>query len=114
LGDHRASRGDGIDDGKLCRHADLTASTWRSLKTADLRGHEAGGHRMNAADAIRVLSGQGRDDGRAVDAERGKRLQVGLDAGAAGRSEPAMVSAIGVVIARLAGLKVSRQGHVLS
>ena len=33
---------------------------------------------------VRVLRGQRRDHGGAVDAERGKALQVGLDAGAAG------------------------------
>jgi len=76
--------GDGIDGGKLCRHPDLDGIDLKIAENrVDLRGHEAGGHRMNAADAARVLSGQGRDDGRAVNAERGKRLQVGLDAGAA-------------------------------
>jgi hypothetical protein len=33
--------------------------------------------------ASMVLGGQRRDDGCAVDAERRKRLEVGLDAGAA-------------------------------
>ena len=39
---------------------------------------------MDAADARGVLRRQRRDDGGAIDAERCKRLQVGLDAGAAG------------------------------
>jgi len=40
---------------------------------------------MNAGDAARVLRGQGGDDGGAIDAERGKALEVGLDTGATGR-----------------------------
>ena len=64
----------------------LTASTVEIAEHGvDLRGHERRRHRMNAADARRVLGGQGGDDGCAIDAERRKRLQVGLDAGAARR-----------------------------
>ena len=37
---------------------------------------------MNAADALGVLRGQGRDDRGAVHAERSKCFEVGLDAGA--------------------------------
>ncbi len=71
----------------------------------DLRGDEFGRHLMDAADALGVLRGQRRDHGGAVDAERGERLEVGLDAGAPEESEPAMVSAIGVVIESLVKMR---------
>ena len=45
-----------------------------------LRSDELRRHLVDAADACGVLRGQRRDDGGAVDTERGKRLQVGLDA----------------------------------
>ena len=62
----------------------LTAPTVEIGKhRVDLRGDELGRHLVDAADALGVLRGQRRDHGGAVDAERGKRLEVGLDAGAA-------------------------------
>ena len=76
--------GDGIDGGKPRHHPDLDGVDVEIAENrVDLRGHEVGGHNMNATDATCVLSGQGGDDRRAVDTERGKRLQVRLDAGAA-------------------------------
>ncbi len=82
----RQPRGDGVDGRKLRHHPDLDRVDVEIAENRiELRGHEIGGHLMDAADAARVLRGQGRDDGGAVDAERGKGLEVGLDAGAAGR-----------------------------
>ena len=49
----------------------------------DLRGDEIRRRVVDAGHALRVLRGQRGDDGGTVDAERGERLQVGLDAGAA-------------------------------
>ena len=78
---------DGIDDRRLRHHADLDRADVEIGKhRIDLRGDEFGRHLMNAADACGVLRRQRRDHGSAVDAERGKRLQVGLDAGAAARN----------------------------
>ncbi len=95
----KASR-DGVDGRKLRHHADLDSADGKVAENRiDLRGDEIAGHLMDAGDAACVLRGQGRYDGGAVDTERGKGLEVGLDAGAAGRIEPAMVSATGVVIA---------------
>ena len=51
---------------------------------AKLRGNEVRRYREDAGDAKRILRGQRRDDRRAVNAERGKRLEVSLNAGAAG------------------------------
>ena len=51
----------------------------------ELRGDERRIGRVDCGNAARVLRGERRDDARAVGAERGERLQVGLDAGAAAR-----------------------------
>ena len=78
-------RGDGLDRRHLRHHPDLDGIDVEIAENrVDLRGDEIGGHLMNAGDALGVLRGQGRDHGGAIDAERRKRLQVGLDAGAAG------------------------------
>jgi hypothetical protein len=55
----------------------------------DLRVHELRRHVVDAGHALGVLRGQRGDDERAVDAERGEGLEVGLDAGAAARIGPA-------------------------
>ena len=79
------SRGDGSDDPEIRHHADLDRADLEiGEHRIDLRGDKFRGHLMNARDAGGVLRGQRGDDGGAVDAERGKRLQVGLNAGAAG------------------------------
>jgi hypothetical protein len=54
----------------------------------DLRDHEVCRQRLPGDDAQGVLRGDGGDRARAEDAERGKRLQVRLDAGAAARVAP--------------------------
>ena len=75
--------GDGVDGRKLRHHADLDGADGKIAENRiDLRGDEIGRHRMDAGDAARVLRGQRGDHGGAIDAERGKALQVGLDAGA--------------------------------
>ena len=77
---------DGVDYGSLRDHADLDGLHAEiGEHRVDLRGHEIRGHLMNAADALGVLRGERRDHGRAVDAEGGKRLEVGLNTGSARR-----------------------------
>ncbi|MGY4452385.1 hypothetical protein ACVWZR_007045 [Bradyrhizobium sp. i1.3.1] len=77
---------DRIDAGGLRHHADLHRADLEIGKHGvDLRDDEFGGHRVDAGDAARILRRQRRDRGGAIDAERGKGLQVGLDAGAAAR-----------------------------
>ena len=49
-----------------------------------LRQHEFRRHHHDVVDALGVLRGERGDGARAVDAERGEGLEVGLDAGAAG------------------------------
>ena len=49
----------------------------------ELRRHHRLGHRLDGADAARVLRGEGDDDRRAEDPELLEGLEVGLDAGAA-------------------------------
>ena len=62
----------------------FTASTSRSENTASIcAATKSAGTSWIAGDALGVLRGQRGDDRRAVDAERRKCLQVGLDAGAA-------------------------------
>jgi hypothetical protein len=51
----------------------------------DLRRHERRRQRFDGADAAGVLRRQAAQGRHAVNAQRGKGLQVGLDAGAAGR-----------------------------
>ena len=64
----------------------LTASAPISSSTdRDLLAHEIRRDRLDAVDAARVLCGQRGDRGRGVAAERGDRLDVGLDAGPAAR-----------------------------
>ena len=73
---------DGIDHRRMRYHTDLHRTDVEIGKhRVDLRGDELRRHLMDAADACGVLRGQRGDHGGAVDAERGKRLQVGLDAG---------------------------------
>src|ERR1700730_18508389 len=79
-------RDDRIDVFEMRPHADPHGPHREIGKhRVDLRGHEISRDLMDASDASGVLRGQRRDDGGAVDAKRGKRLQVGLDAGAARR-----------------------------
>ena len=70
----------------------------------DLRRHEIGRQRRDRLDASRALHGHRGDRAGAVDAERGERLQVGLDAGAAARVAARQLSA------RYAYAKI--RGHV--
>ena len=76
---------DGVDDGEVRHHADLDRADFEiGEHRIDLRGDEFGRHLMDAGNTGGVLRGQRRDHRGAVDAERGKTLQVGLNAGAAG------------------------------
>ena len=75
---------DGINSRKLCHHPDFNGLHVEIAENrVNLRGHEIGGRQMNTGHAARVLRGEGRNDGGAVDTERSERLQVRLDAGAA-------------------------------
>ena len=49
---------------------------------------KSGGIARDAGDANGVLRRQRRDDGRAINAKRRKCLEIGLNAGAAGRVGP--------------------------
>ena len=92
-------RRDGFDGRCLRHHPDLDGIDVEIAENrVDLRGDEIGGHVMNAGTPRVFCAVSAVIDGRAIDAERRKRLQVGLDAGATDESEPAMVSAIGVVM----------------
>ena len=84
------------------QHADLDRPHVEILDhRLDLGRDDLGRGDVDGAHAERVLRGQRRDRAGAIDAERGEGLEVGLNAGAAAESEPAMVSAIRVrVIAR--------------
>ena len=64
----------------------FTAPTSRSENTASIcAAMKSRRHVVDAGDAAGVLRGQRGDDRRAIDAERRKCLEVGLDAGAAAR-----------------------------
>ena len=80
----RDRRGHRFDDRRGGQHAGLRRVD-RNVAgdRLDLRRDEVGAQRSHRLDAQRVLHGDGGDRAGAVDAERGKRLQVGLDAGAA-------------------------------
>ena len=65
-------------------HADLDRADLEIGKNrVDLRGDEFRRHVVDRGHALGVLRGQGGDHRGAVDAKRGERLEVGLDAGAA-------------------------------
>src|SRR4029453_14047238 len=51
----------------------------------EVPGHEWRGEGLDPENPYGVLRGRGREDGGAVDAVRGERQQVGLDAGASAR-----------------------------
>ena len=73
-----------LDDRGVGQHARLDrVAAEVSDHRLDLRGHEIIGNDVHTMDANGVLGGQRRDRRGAIDAMRGKRLQVGLDAGAA-------------------------------
>src|SRR5438105_8418954 len=79
------ARGDGLDRRKLRHHAGLDrADVEIAEHSVKLRGDEIARQVMNSADGFRVLRGQRRNDGGAVDAERGKGLEIGLNAGPTG------------------------------
>ena len=76
--------GHGANDAGIGEHADLHGVDADVVEDGvELRRDEFGVGRMDRAHAMRVLRGQRRDDARAVDAKRRKRLQIGLDAGSA-------------------------------
>jgi len=78
--------GDGAHDLRIGEHADLHGVDADVVEDGvELRAHERGVGRVDRRDAARVLRRERRDHARAVCAERGERLQVGLDARAAAR-----------------------------
>ncbi len=89
--DDRRSRGgeplvDGGDDVGRAEHADLhRVDVDVVADRAQLLLEEGRRRYVDAADPAGVLGDQGRDRGHSVAAERGDRLQVGLDARPAGR-----------------------------
>ena len=75
---------DGFDDRGVAEHAGLHR-VHREIGDhgADLLDDERRLQYLHRADHLGVLRGDGRDGAQAVDAVRGKGLEVGLDAGAA-------------------------------
>ncbi len=85
-GEALQSLGDGLDDRRRRQHADLDRADLKVGRNGlHLRDHETRRHDMHALDAQRVLGSERGDRGRAVNAERGEGLEVGLDAGPAPR-----------------------------
>ena len=79
-------RGNRVDRPGIGEHADLhRADVKVGEHRVHLRADEVRGHRMDAENARGVLRRKRGDDARAIDAERGKGLEVRLDAGAAAR-----------------------------
>ncbi len=77
--------GDGAQRRGIVEHAGLGRGDAKILGDGiDLLANELRRHGMNRRHAARILRGQGGEDAGAVDAERGERLEVGLNAGAAG------------------------------
>ena len=74
--------GHGLDDGRAREHPGLEGRDREIFRDGvELRSDDVGIDVLDGADADRVLGGDRRDDGHAVDAEGRERLQVGLDAG---------------------------------
>src|SRR5665811_270387 len=68
------------------RHADLDGvEADVSDQGLELLGDEIRWYHIHSGDAQGALCGEGGDHGGAVDAQRRERLEVGLDAGTAGR-----------------------------
>ena len=106
----RQRRGDGQRDLGRAQHADLDRVGADIGKTAlDLLAHDIGRNEMDGADAGGVLRGDGGDRRHGVGAERRRRLDVGLDAGAAARvrsrddEQPSWLQAEGAVTPRPPG-----------
>ena len=79
-------RGDGLDVFRRADHADLhRIDADVGENGVDLRRDEIGGNHLHRLDAERVLRRQRAQDRHAIAAERRKRLDVALAAGAAGR-----------------------------
>jgi hypothetical protein len=75
---------DCFDSGAVGQHAGLDGADAQVVgERGHLRGDDGGGKLKDRLHALRVLRGDRRDDGGAVDAEGRERLEVGLDAGAA-------------------------------
>ena len=78
--------GHGLDDAAVEQHAGLDGLDRIALQHgAQLRLDHRGSDGLDGAHALQVLGGDGGDDAGAVDAAGGKRLDIGLDAGAASR-----------------------------
>jgi len=76
---------DGADDGGVGEHADLDCvEADIGDQGLELLGDELRWYHVHSGHALGVLCGEGRDHGRAVDAQRREGLEVGLDAGTAG------------------------------
>jgi len=77
---------DGTDDACIGKHADLDGvEAHIGNQRLKLLGDELRWYDMYSGHANGALGGEGRDHGRAVDAQRRERLEVGLDASTAGR-----------------------------
>src|SRR6516162_4483050 len=77
---------DGVDRGRIAEHSDLDGTDGEvGEHRIDLRADEIGRHLMGGEHTGVVLRGEHGDNGSAIDAERGKRLEIRLDAGAAAR-----------------------------
>ena len=80
----RQSGGDDVDAGGLRHHANLDGADGEIGKhRIDLRCNEFRRHIVDRVDPLGVLRGERSDDRRAIDPERGKCLQIRLDAGGA-------------------------------
>jgi len=76
---------DGTDDAGVGQHPDLDGvETDIGDQGLELPDHEIRWYHVHSGHAQGALCGEGRDHGRAVDAQRRERLEVGLDAGTAG------------------------------
>src|SRR5450759_51373 len=76
---------DGTDDAGVGEHADLDCvETDIGDQGLELLGDELRWYHVHSGHALGALCGEGRDHGRAVDAQRREGLEVGLDAGTAG------------------------------
>ena len=83
LGNGSASGLPSGDRRGIGEHADLHRADIKIGEHGiELRGDKIGGYVMNAEHALGVLRGERGDDGGAIDAERGKSLEIRLNPGA--------------------------------
>ena len=74
--------GHDFDDGRAREHSGLECGNRKIFGNGvELRGDDAGIDLLDGPDADGILGGDRGDDRHAVDAKRGERFQIGLDAG---------------------------------